>query len=102
MPWSASFALLAGADGAPEAVRFLLAHGLHGPLGLADSARWATGAAEPKTVTARHDFWNTGLSTMAFLEWLDGPAALSKSFAALPEVRSALDRVFRSPPRGTP
>ena len=31
---------------------------------------------------------------MALLEWLDGPAALSKSFAALPEVRAALDQVF--------
>jgi hypothetical protein len=97
MPWSASFALLAGADGAPDAMRFLLAHGLHGPLGLADSARWATAAAEPKAVTARHDFWNTGLATMALVEWLDGPARSSKSFAALPEVHGALDRVFRTP-----
>jgi hypothetical protein len=45
-------------------------------------------------VTARHDFWNTGLSTMALLEWLDGEARLSKAFAAEPEVRAALDRVF--------
>ena len=45
-------------------------------------------------MTARNDFWNTGLATMALLEWLDGPARLSTSFAALPEVRAALDQVF--------
>jgi len=94
MPWSAAFALLAEADGAEEALRFLLLHQLHGPLGLADSARWATGAAAPYAVTARHDYWNTALSTMALLEWLDGDDRSSKSFAALPEVRAALDRVF--------
>ena len=36
---------------------------------------------------------------MAFLEWLDGPARLSTSFAALPEVRTALDRVFPATPQ---
>jgi hypothetical protein len=75
MPWSAAFPLLAGAPGADAALRFLLQHGLY--------------------VTARHDFWNTALATMALLEWLDGDRRLSKSFAGLPEVRSALDRVFR-------
>ncbi len=99
MPWSVAFALLAGADRAEESLRFLLHHGLHGPLGLADSARWETGASEPYAVTARHDFWNTALSTMALLEWLDGDSRLSKSFAALPEVREALDRVFPPVPR---
>ena len=94
MPWSAALALLAGADQAAESLRFQLRRQLHGPLGLADSAKWATGAAEPYAVTARHDFWNTGLSTMAMLEWLDGPNRLSRSFAALPEVAAALDRVF--------
>ena len=49
-------------------------------------------------MTARHDFWNTALATMAFLEWLDGDRRLSKSFASLPEVPSALDRVFRPEP----
>jgi hypothetical protein len=96
MPWSASFALLTGADGAEKALPFLLKHHLHGALGLADSAKWATGAPEPYAVTARHDFWNTALSTMAMLEWLDGSSRLSKTFAQLPEVNSALDRVFPS------
>ena len=95
MPWSAAFPLLAGAPGADAALRFLLQHGLYGPLGLADAAHWKTGETEPSRVTARHDFWNTALATMALLEWLDGDRRLSKSFAGLPEVRSALDRVFR-------
>jgi hypothetical protein len=98
MPWSAGFPLLAGAPGADVALRFLLQHGLHGPLGLADAAHWKTGQPEPSRVTARHDFWNTALATMALLEWLDGDRRLSKSFASLPEVRSALDRVFRPEP----
>jgi hypothetical protein len=98
MPWSSAFVLMAGADGSEQALRFLLRHRLHGPLGLADSARWTTGAPEPSAVTARHDFWNTALSTMAFLEWLDGEMRLSQSFAALPEVRAALDQVFLAKP----
>lgn len=103
MPWSVAFALLAGAERAEASLRFLLAHGLHDPFGLADSARWATGAAEPYAVTARHDFWNTSLSTMALLEWLEGEARSSASMAALPEVSEALDRVFHAPraPRRT-
>lgn len=98
MPWSAALPLLAEAPGAEAALRFLLEHGLHGPLGLADSAKWKTGEPEPYRVTARHDFWNTALGTMALLEWLDGDARLSTTFAALPEVRTALDRVFRPTP----
>jgi len=94
MPWSAGIALLSGVDRAEPALRFLLEHRLCDVFGLADSARWTTGAAEPYAVAARHDFWNTSLSTMALLEWLDGPQGLSRSFAALPEVRAALDRVF--------
>ncbi len=94
MPWSVAMALLADADRSEQSLRFLLRHRLYGPCGLTDSAKWATGAAEPYAVTARNDFWNTGLATMALLEWLDGPARLSTSFAALPEVRAALDRVF--------
>lgn len=98
MPWSSSFALLAGVDNAETVLRFLLHHGLHGALGMSDSAKWATGAPEPYAVTARQDFWNTSLSTMALLEWLDGPSRLSKSFAELPEVHGALDRVFPAAP----
>jgi hypothetical protein len=94
MPWSAAMPLLAGADRSEQSLRFLLQHRLYGPCGLTDSAKWATGAAEPYAVTARTDFWNASLGTMAFLEWLDGPARLSASFSALPEVRTALDRVF--------
>lgn len=98
MPWSAALALLAGVDGAEDAFRFLLHNRLDGPLGLADSARWATGAPEPYAITTRHDFWNTALSTMALVEWLDGESRSSKSFASLPEVGAALDRVFPSAP----
>ena len=94
MPWSVAMALLADADHSEQSLRFLLRHGLYGPCGLTDSAKWTTGAAEPYAATARNDFWNTGLATMALLEWLDGPARSSTSFAALPEVRTALDRVF--------
>jgi hypothetical protein len=97
MPWSAAFALQTQADGGAEAMRFLLRHGLHDPLGMADSAKWATGAAEPYAVAARHDFWNTSLGTMALLEWLDGDQASSRTFASLPEVRDGLDHVFRAP-----
>lgn len=94
MPWSASLALLSGVDQADTAFRFVLQHRLTDCFGLADSARWTTGRPEPEAVVARHDFWNTCLSTMALLEWLDGPNRLSRSFAALPDVRGALDRVF--------
>lgn len=94
MPWSAAFALQARADGAEASLRFLLRHRLHGPLGLADSVKWKTGEPRPYAVTPRHDFWNTAISTMALLEWLDGDARSSTSFANLTEVREALDRVF--------
>ena len=95
MPWSAAFALLAGVDGAEDTLRFLLEHQLHDSLGLVDSAKWATGTPEPYAITARHDFWNTSMATMAMLEWLDGESRESKTFAALPEVHVALDHVFR-------
>lgn len=98
MPWSSSFALLSGADRADAAFRFMLAHGLHGPFGLVDSARWETGQPAPTSVTSRADCWNTGLSTMALLEWLDGSARASRQFAELPEVRAALDQVFSDTP----
>ncbi len=94
MPWSAALALQSGAEHSDTALRFLLAHGLSDCFGLADSARWKTGASEAYAISPRHDFWSTSLSTMALLEWLDGPAGSSRTFAALPEVSSALDRVF--------
>jgi hypothetical protein len=98
MPWSVSFAVLARVDGSDAALRHLLRNRLYGPFGLADSAKWATGAPKPYAVTARQDFWNTSLATMAFLEYLDSDARQSKSFAALPDVSTALDQVFRSLP----
>ncbi|BBO34625.1 dockerin type I domain-containing protein [Lacipirellula parvula] len=95
MPWSVCFALLAGAPGAEEALRTLLDDGnLHGPLGIADSARWATGASGPTNVPASQDNWNVVLSTMALLEYLEGEQSASRDFANLPGVRSALDEVF--------
>jgi hypothetical protein len=101
MPWSSSFALLAGAEGAEDALRFLLDNGLggglDGPLGLADSAQWATGAANPTQVPSFADNWNMALSTMALLEFLDryqGVQSGSQFFASLMEVSSALDEVF--------
>ncbi|MCC6491857.1 MAG: hypothetical protein IT424_02430 [Pirellulales bacterium] len=98
MPWSAAFALLAGADNAEQALRFLLDNGLggglDGPLGLADSAQWATGAADPTQVPSFADNWNMALSLMALMEVLDGPQRASLLFADLPEVRTALDTVF--------
>lgn len=95
MPWSVSFALLAGAPGAEEALRTLLDEGnLHGPLGMADSARWATGALAPTNVPASQDNWNMVLSTMALLEYLDGDESASREFANLPAVKSALNQVF--------
>lgn len=98
MPWSAAFSLLAGAEGADDALRFLLDNGLggglDGPQGLADSAQWMTGAANPFSVPSFADNWNMALSTMALLEFLDGADRASLSFANLPEVRAALDTVF--------
>jgi hypothetical protein len=91
-------ALMAGAPGAEESLRFLLdnglGNGLDGPQGLADSAQWATGAADPTDVPSWADNWNIALSTMALLEFLEGPDRLSLFFANLPEVKAALDTVF--------
>jgi hypothetical protein len=101
MPWSVSFALLAGAENSEQALRFLLDNGLggglDGPLGLADSAQWVGGAASPTQVPSFADNWNMALSLMAFMEWLDqyqGSQSPSEFFAALAEVDSALDKVF--------
>lgn len=95
MPWSVSLALLAGAPGADDALRTLLDTPLlNGPLGLADSARWETGASGPTNVPASQDNWNMALSTMALLEYLDGADSASRFFADLPDVKAALDTVF--------
>jgi len=91
MPWSAALGLLGDPEGAGAALRNSLAMGLGGPLGLADSVQWATGAPAPDQLTARQDFWNTALSTMALLQYLyDGNAF----FTSLPEVQRALAQVF--------
>jgi hypothetical protein len=97
-PWSVALALMAGAEGADDALRFLLdsglGNGLDGPQGLADSAQWTTGASNPFEVPSWADNWNITLSTMALLDYLDGPDRASRFFATLPEVAAALDTVF--------
>lgn len=97
-PWSVAEALVAGAPGAEAALRFLLDNGLgtglDGPQGLADSAQWATGAANPSTVPSFADNWNMTLSTMSLLEFLEGADRQSLFFANLPEVIAALNTVF--------
>ncbi len=90
MPWAVTLALLGDPD-AESAFRQHLANDLEGPLGLADTAYQATGTNEPYNVRAFLDFWNTSLSTMALVDLLYDEAA---GFAALPEVRAALDVVF--------
>ncbi len=95
MPWSVALALLAGADSAEDALRMMAGNDLlSGPLGLADSARWATGVAGPTNIPAPQDNWNVVLSTMALLEYLEGNASSSRRFAGLTAVDSALDGVF--------
>jgi hypothetical protein len=98
MPWSVALAMLAGADGADEALRTLLdVDGIMGPLGLADSVRWTTGVAQPYFVSNSGDNWNTVLSTMALMELLDhlqGEQSASEFFALLSTTSSALDEVF--------
>jgi hypothetical protein len=100
MPWSVAEALMAGAPNADAALRFLLDNGLgtglDGPLGLADSAQWVTGAANPTSVPSFADNWNITLSTMALLAYLDGSDRQSLFFANLPEVKVALDSVFKA------
>jgi hypothetical protein len=93
-PWSDAEAMFAGAPGSEEALRYLLAYGLGGPLGLADSAQWATGAAGPTDVPSFQDNWNMALSTMSLMAYLDGADRQSLFFAGLPEVKAALDTVF--------
>jgi len=98
MPWSVALVLMTGAHGAEDALRFLLdnglGNGLDGPLGLADSAQWVAGAANPTSVPSFADNWNMTLSMMALMEFLDGPDRASRFFANLPEVKAALDTVF--------
>jgi hypothetical protein len=98
MPWSSALALMAGANGAEDALRFLLDNGLgdglDGPQGLADSAQWVASAANPTRVPSFADNWNMTLSTMALMEFLEGPNRQSLFFANLPEVKAALDTVF--------
>ena len=97
-PWSVAEMLMSGAPGAEDALRFLLDNGLgtglDGPQGLADSAQWATGAANPTSVPSFADNWNITLSTTALLEYLDGANRQNLFFANLPEVQAALDSVF--------
>jgi hypothetical protein len=97
-PWSVAEMLMAGAPGAEASLRFLLENGLgtglDGPLGLADSAQWVTGAANPTSVPSFADNWNITLSTMALLAYLDGDDRQNLFFANLPEVKAALDSVF--------
>lgn len=91
MPWSAAFTLRAEPDCAAASLRNSLSNGLHGPYGLSDSVHWQTGRAAPDQVTARNDFWNTALATMALVSFLDRD---SRFLSDLPEVRSALREVF--------
>jgi hypothetical protein len=93
-PWSDAEAMLAGAPNSGEALRYLLQHGLGGPLGLADWAVSSTGANGPSSVPSTQDNWNLALSTMSLLEYLDGADKQSLFFAGLPEVKAALDTVF--------
>lgn len=106
MPWSSTFGLLAGIPEAETAIRDLLSRDLHGPLGFSDSVVWNTGASTFVRLPARHDFWNTALSMMAMTTYLTGT---NSTFAQLPSVALALDRVFplapptiTSPPVVTP
>jgi len=97
-PWSVAEMLMAGAPGSENALRFLLdnglVNGLDGVLGLADSAQWAAGAANPTAVPSFADNWNITLSTLALMAYLDGNDRTNLFFANLPEVKAALDTVF--------
>ena len=92
MPWSAAFVLLADPEGGGDALRHHLQNGLHGPLGLSDSAVWETSAPQASRIPARHDFWNLSLSTMALMQYR---FRINQSLTELPAVQEALDRVFQ-------
>ena len=94
MPWSVSFSLLAEASFAESALRNHLAHRLHGPFGLNDSVHWIVGESAPYQITARDDFWNVSLSTMAMTLFLFQD---NEFLTSLPEVSAALERVFSCP-----
>jgi hypothetical protein len=91
MPWSVAFSFLGDPGAGEAALRNSLAAGLHGPLGLSDTTMWPTGQTGPESLTARQDYWNLALSTMAFTEYLYGG---SRYMASLPAVDAALDKVF--------
>lgn len=93
MPWSVAFSLLGDPNFGEPALRNHLKNPLplHGPLGLSDSSFWATGASEPYGITARHDFWNVSLSTMAMCQYLFQD---NEFLTNLPEVHAALRKVF--------
>jgi hypothetical protein len=102
MPWSVGFSLLAETGYAEPALRNHVVHRLHGPLGISDSVHWITGEIAPSQVTARHDFWNVSLSTMAmslflfkdneFLNSASGVTeAFKKVFAPGPIIQPALN-----------
>jgi hypothetical protein len=91
MPWSVAFSLLGDPSSAEPALRNHLKYGLHGPLGLSDSVRWTTGAPGPSQITARHDFWNVSLATMAMTLYLYQD---NEFLTNLPEVHAALREVF--------
>lgn len=92
MPWSVGFSFLADPKVAGSALRNHLSYRLHGPLGLTEAVHWTTGKDQPSVITALHDFWNTSLSTMALMQYRFGGNQL---LADLPEVRAALDKVFK-------
>ncbi len=91
MPWSVAFSFLADPAVAEAALRDHLTNRFHSPLGLTDSVQWETGQPRPSWITARHDFWNIALSTMAFLQYLHRE---NEFLAAEPEVCAALDQVY--------
>ena len=95
MPWSVAFSFLGDPQSAEAALRNSLAHNLHGPFGLSDSAIWATGAPEPTSHPANNDLWNTSLATMAFMDYLYDDSHFLND---LPEVQAALDLVFTASP----
>ena len=96
-PWSVAEAILAGAPGAEDALRFLLdnglVNGLDGPLGMADSAQWATGGANATGVPSFQDNWNVTLSLMSLMAYLDGQDSANRFLAGLPEMKRARCRL---------
>lgn len=95
MPWSVGFSLLAETGYAEPALRNHLVHRLHGPLGISDSVHWISGEIAPSQVTARHDFWNVSLSTMAMSLFLFKDNEFLTSVSAVTE---ALEKVFTPRP----